>query len=57
MSKEELINALRDFEIELIDNVITEHPEIDWDNDVYADYSDYDSSIGAIEEVIESLER
>jgi len=56
MNRKELINALRDYEIELIEKVMLEHPEVDWENDVYEDYSDYDSCIGAIEEVIESLE-
>lgn len=56
MNREELINALRDYEIELIEKVMLEHPEVDWDNDVYEDYSDYDPCISAIEEVIESLE-
>jgi hypothetical protein len=49
MTIQELKDGLIDLQNELIDLVIQEHPEIDWDNDVYADYSDYDDRIGEIQ--------
>lgn len=55
MTIQELKDGLIDLQNELIDLVIQEHPEIDWDNDVYADYSDYDDRIGEIQNTINIL--
>lgn len=51
----EIIEALQDLRNELADNVICEHEEVDWENDVYADPADYDERIETIEKCIQVL--
>ena len=52
MKAQELINELLDLQNELIDNVIQEN---NIDNNYIYDYTEYDSRIGVISEMIDIL--